>query len=58
MEALLGRAQAAGGIRADLAMPEVLALLSSACLGAERHQWDDGLRDRTLRLVFDGLRAP
>ncbi|MEV0562555.1 helix-turn-helix domain-containing protein [Dactylosporangium sp. NPDC050588] len=57
IEALLLRAQAAGGVRADLRMPELLALLSAACLGAERNQWDDALRDRTLDLIFDGLRA-
>ncbi|MDG6105721.1 TetR/AcrR family transcriptional regulator [Dactylosporangium aurantiacum] len=58
IEALLRRAQAAGGVRADLAMPELLALLGAACLGAERNQWDDALRDRALGLLFDGLRGP
>lgn len=58
IEALLRRAQDAGGVRADLAMPELLALLSAACLGAERNQWDDALRGRTLELLFDGLRGP
>jgi hypothetical protein len=33
------------------------ALLGAACLGAERNQWGDALRDRTLGLIFDGLRA-
>lgn len=57
IEASLVRAQAAGAVRGDLAMPELLALLAAACLGAERHQWDDELRTRTLALIFDGLRV-
>jgi AcrR family transcriptional regulator len=54
---LLGRAQAAGAVRADLVLAEVLALLSGACLAAERHQWSPSFRDRTLSILFDGLRA-
>jgi AcrR family transcriptional regulator len=54
---LLDRAQAAGAVRGDLGLPEVLALLSGACMAAERHQWDTGFRDRTLSILFDGLRG-
>ncbi len=53
---LLTAAQAAGAVRPDLRMPELLALLSGACLAAERDQWSDGLRRRTLDILFDGLR--
>ena len=54
--ALLRRAQAAGEIRADVRVDEVLALLSSTCQGAMRAGWDEDLQDRTLAIVFAGLR--
>jgi AcrR family transcriptional regulator len=56
IEALLSRAQRAGAVRQDLAMPELLALLAAASLAAERNQWSEELRDRTLSIMFDGLR--
>ncbi len=56
VERLLVRAQKAGAVREDLRMPELLALLGAACLAAERNQWGDELRARTLAIVFDGLR--
>jgi AcrR family transcriptional regulator len=56
IDALLGRAQQAGAVRPDVRMPELLALLAAASLAAERNQWSDGLRDRTLAIMFDGLR--
>ncbi|MBP2702518.1 TetR/AcrR family transcriptional regulator [Microbispora sp. RL4-1S] len=56
VERLLVRAQEAGAVREDLRMPELLALLGAACMAAERNQWDDELRTRTLTIVFDGLR--
>lgn len=56
IEALLVAAQRAGAVRPDVAMPELMALLSAACLAAERNQWDDGLRAGTLAIMFDGLR--
>lgn len=58
IEALLARAQRAGDVRPDLRMPELLALLAAASLGAERNRWSDELRGRTLDLLFDGLRTP
>jgi hypothetical protein len=56
IEALLSRAQRAGAVRQDLQMPELLALLAAASLAAERNQWSDELRNRTLTIMFDGLR--
>ncbi|MFJ3791474.1 TetR/AcrR family transcriptional regulator [Kitasatospora sp. NPDC090091] len=56
VEALLIRAQQAGAVREDLRLPELLALLGAACMAAERNQWEPGLRDRTLGVVFDGCR--
>ncbi|MBF8192699.1 TetR/AcrR family transcriptional regulator [Nonomuraea sp. K274] len=57
IEPLLTRAQRAGVIREDLAMAELMALLTAACLAAERNRWDDAWRTRVLGLMFDGLRA-
>jgi len=54
--ALLLRAQQQGVVRPDVGMPELLALLAAASLAAERNQWEDDLRDRTLGVIFDGLR--
>lgn len=58
IEALLTRAKDAGAVRADLRMPELLALLAAVCLAAERNQWSPGLQRRTLAFLFDGLRPP
>lgn len=56
VERLLVRARKAGAVRRDLRMPEAMALLTAACLAAERNQWDTRLRTRTLAILFDGLR--
>ncbi|GAA4209278.1 TetR/AcrR family transcriptional regulator [Microbispora amethystogenes] len=56
IERLLLAAQESGAVRSDVRMPELLALLSAACLAAERDQWSDDLRSRALALLFDGLR--
>jgi len=52
----LRRAQDAGEVREDVRVDEVLALLSSTCQGAMRAGWDEDLQDRTLAIVFAGLR--
>ncbi|HEY0453840.1 helix-turn-helix domain-containing protein [Actinophytocola sp.] len=52
---LLERAQEAGQIRADVELPEVMVLLAGACLAAEHNQ-GPALRERTLAILFDGLR--
>ncbi|WP_430785503.1 TetR/AcrR family transcriptional regulator [Actinoplanes sp. G11-F43] len=53
---LLRRAQDAGRIRPDARVDEVFALITALCLTADRQQWDEELRTRTLAIVFDGLR--
>ncbi|MGI5487890.1 TetR/AcrR family transcriptional regulator [Microtetraspora malaysiensis] len=57
IETLLVRAQRSGAVRPDVGMPELLALLSAACLAAQQQSWDPELRDRALGVVFDGLRT-
>jgi transcriptional regulator SbtR-like protein len=56
IEVLLVRARRADAVRDDLAVPELLALLTAACLAAERSQWDERMRTRALALMFDGFR--
>jgi len=53
---LLARAQQAGAVRPDLRIPELMAILTAACLAAEHNQWDTGLRTAALAIVFDGMR--
>jgi hypothetical protein len=53
---LLASAQRAGAIRADAALPEVMALLTGTCQAAVRAGWDAELQQRTLTIIFDGLR--
>jgi AcrR family transcriptional regulator len=55
--ALLDRAQDAGAVRPDIGLPEVLALLVGASRAAEHVGTDYEVRERTLAVVFDGLRA-
>ncbi|MFE2944289.1 TetR/AcrR family transcriptional regulator [Streptomyces sp. NPDC059255] len=54
-EILLVRAQQAGAVRKDMGMRELGALVSAACLAAERQHWDEDLRTRVLGIFFDGL---
>jgi AcrR family transcriptional regulator len=53
---LLARAQDAGTVRADVRLDEVLALLTAAGQGALHGGWPPGLRERTLGVIFAGLR--
>ncbi|MEU6036544.1 helix-turn-helix domain-containing protein [Actinomadura sp. NPDC047616] len=53
---LLEAAQRAGAVRSDVALDEVMAILTATCQGALHGAWDDDLRRRTLGIVFDGLR--
>jgi AcrR family transcriptional regulator len=55
---LLTRGQRANAIRADIRLDEVMALLESTCQGALQGGWNEDLRERTLRIVFAGLRRP
>jgi AcrR family transcriptional regulator len=55
---LLVRAQQAGEVRGDIGPDEVMALLVAVCQGALRGGWSAGLQERTLSIVFAGLRPP
>ncbi|GAA4216667.1 MULTISPECIES: TetR/AcrR family transcriptional regulator [Microbispora] len=54
--ALLAGAQRAGAVRRDVGVPEVLALLIGLCQASLHAGWSPEVRDRTLAVVFDGLR--
>jgi AcrR family transcriptional regulator len=53
--ALLARAQAAGTVRADAAIGDLLKLTHAAVLVAEKNPGDRGLFERLLSLVLDGV---
>lgn len=53
---LLTRAQADGTVRPEVQVDEVMALMVSAGQGAMRGGWSADLRDRTLEIIFRGLR--
>ena len=53
---LLIRAQEAGAVRGTVKLDEVLALLTATSHSALRSGWDSDLRQRTLGIVFAGLR--
>jgi AcrR family transcriptional regulator len=57
-EKLLTNAQAAGAVRDDVGITEVMAVLAGTCLAAEHAAWAHHLQTRTLTIVFDGLRPP
>jgi AcrR family transcriptional regulator len=56
--ALLARAQENGQVRAEVRADEVMALLIAACQGAVQAGWDADLQNRTLSIIFTGLRNP
>jgi AcrR family transcriptional regulator len=53
---LLTRAQNLGEVRPDVGVDEVMALLVALCQGALRGGWPAALQERTLAIVFTGLR--
>jgi AcrR family transcriptional regulator len=53
---LLAQAQSAGTVRPEIQLPEVMALLISVTQGALHGGWDAPLRERTLAVIFTGLR--
>lgn len=57
VEVLLVLAQHAGTVRRDVRIDDVMALLVAASQGALRAGWDRRLRERTVNIIFDGLRA-
>jgi AcrR family transcriptional regulator len=54
-DGLLTRAQQAGAVRTDAALPEVYALLIGASRGATAASLEPEVRNRMLALVYDGL---
>jgi len=56
VEVLVAKAQQAGAVRADVGVPEVMALLIGLCQASLHTRWEPDLRDRTLAIVFAGLR--
>jgi AcrR family transcriptional regulator len=56
LAALLRDAQHAGAVRPDVDLPEILALLRGASLAAETGDYPEAVLERTLAVVFDGLR--
>ena len=56
LAALLAAAHAAGTVRADAQLTDVLALLYALSAAAEYYGWDAGPRQRAIGLAFDGLR--
>jgi hypothetical protein len=44
--------------RADVGVPEVLALLIGMCQAAMHTNWSPDLQEHTLAVVFHGLRPP
>jgi AcrR family transcriptional regulator len=53
---LLACAQQAGLVRHDVGVAEIIGLLMGLAHAAEQGAWDARTLDRTLRIVFDGLR--
>ena len=58
LEALLASAKRAGAVREDVGAAEVMALLAATSDAALRSGWDPSLQERTLAIVFTGLRPP
>jgi AcrR family transcriptional regulator len=53
---LLSRAQAAGAVRADLVVGELITVIIGVARAAEYAGPDATLRDRAVEILFDGLR--
>lgn len=53
---LLARARDGGTVRPDVQLDEVMALLTATSHAALHSGWSPDLRDRTLSIVFAGLR--
>lgn len=56
LDGLLSRAQRERAIRDDLGTDDVIALVSGLAQAADHAAWDAATQERTLRVVFDGLR--
>ena len=57
LKALLVRAQAAGAVRTDIGLPDLVALLIGASRAVER-AGDGKVRERVVAVILDGLRPP
>lgn len=57
VDELLRRAQREHTIRDDIQTGDFIALVVGQAQAAEQAGWDAGVQDRTLRVLFDGLRA-
>jgi hypothetical protein len=55
---LLARAQAAGAVRDDIRIAEVMARLVGTARAAEHAAGDRAVQARTVAIIFDGLRPP
>jgi AcrR family transcriptional regulator len=55
---LVERAKEAGAVRADAAVPEILALVSAAFSAMDRYGGDARARERMFTIICDGLRPP
>jgi AcrR family transcriptional regulator len=58
LEQLLHRAQAAGAVRADIGLSDLLALIVGTSRAVQFAADDREVEARTLRVVLDGLAAP
>ncbi len=54
---LLKEAQATGQVRDDIGIDELRVLMTGACLSINSPAVEAGVRDRSLRVLFDGLRT-
>jgi len=54
---LLRRAQDAGAVRTDLTPGELISVIIGVARAAEHAGADANLRDRTVSILFDGLRS-
>jgi hypothetical protein len=57
LEVLLQRAQAAGAVRDDIGIDDLKVAVSGACLGIGYANANAATRDRTVEILFDGLRS-
>jgi AcrR family transcriptional regulator len=58
LAALLARAQAAGAVRDDVQLDDILSVVAGLFAAIERHPAGSRARDRLLALACDGLRPP
>jgi hypothetical protein len=55
---LLGRAQAAGAVRPDVGIDDLITLVTAISLAGEQVRTPDTDTDRLVRLAIDGIHAP